>query len=139
LVVIAAPALLAFRLDSLVMADKSLVNLHHPAANAERREVAFPHRFPNPMAHEPRRLQRDPKRAVKLVRRHAFLAARDKEDRLQPDIQRNVRCLEDGADGDAERLAAVAALVDADAGALAKEFGAVPDHAALRAYRPVWP
>lgn len=58
----------------------------------------------------------------------------NEEDGLQPDVHRNVAVFENGADFDGERLAAVAALVDADPGGLAFQLCAVPDHAALGAH-----
>ena len=59
-----------------------------------------------------------PKRAVKLVAGDALLAAGQQIDGLQPQVQRDVALLEDGADLHAELLAAGVALVEADAGAL---------------------
>jgi len=139
LVMEATATLLPLGLDGVVMPDVCLVHFHHATIRAERGEVTIAHRFPDPVRHEPCRLQRDPKRAVKLVGANSLLAAGDEENGLQPDVQRNVRCLENRADGDSERLAAVSALVDADPCALALELRAIPDHTALRAYRPVRP
>src|SRR5207302_2665042 len=69
----------------------------------------------------------------------AFFAAAQKVHRLQPDMQRNVALLEDGADLDGKRLAAGVALVSAEPSALAFQRSALVDNAAMRANAPVRP
>ena len=95
LVVEAASALLAPGLDGLVVPDEGLVHFNHAAVSAEWRETTFPHRFPDSVRHKPRRLERNPERAVKLVGADAFLAARNKEDGLQPDVEGDVARFKD--------------------------------------------
>ena len=93
------------------------------------------------MAHEPRRLEGEPQGAVKLVAADALLAAGDQVEGLQPQAQRNVAVLEDGADGHAELLAAGVALVEAEAGALPCHLGDALHGAAMGAHgaiRPKW-
>src|SRR5262249_39802083 len=70
---------------------------------------------------------------VKLVAANALLRGAQKEHRLQPDMQRDMAGLEDSADLDGKGLAAVVALVDAYAGALARQLAAVIHSAAMRA------
>ena len=76
---------------------------------------------------------------MKLVAAHALFAAGDKENRLEPHVQLDMAGLENGADSHAERLAAVAALVNACASALALHLVAVPDNPALGADRALRP
>ena len=135
--VVSASTLHADWLDRFVVTDKGLINLNHAAPYTEQRECPFPHGLANTVAHEPCRLKRYPERAMKLVRADALLATRHQKDPLQPDIQLEVAGLENGADLDRERLAAVPALVDAKTGALALQFGGVPYHAAMGQTGPV--
>ena len=80
-----------------------------------------------------------PKGAVKLVANMPFLDDGQSAIALQPDVQRDVASLEDGAHGHAERLAALVALVEADAGALALHLGDALNAAAMRADRAFRP
>ena len=59
---------------------------------------------------------------MKLVARNALLAASDQVHRLKPQPHGNVRGFKDGADLDGEELAALVALVRANAGGLAAHF-----------------
>jgi hypothetical protein len=60
--------------------------------------------------------------------------------REYPFAQRDLAALHDGTNGDGERLAAVLALVDAGAGALALQLGdAIFHDATARAYRAIRP
>ena len=133
LVSVAPALLLVLRFNGLVVADESLVSLDGSAASAERGEVATAHRFADAMAHEPSGFQGHAQGTMQLVRADALLAGANQEDRLQPDMQLDVACLEDGADLDGERLAAGIALVGAYAGAFAFQLAAAIDHAAVRA------
>src|SRR6188474_1681969 len=110
----AAPTLHTIGLDVLVAANVRLVYFNHATAHAERNEVSFAHRFSDPVRHEPSRLESNPKRAVKLVRGNAFLAAGNEEDRLQPHTQGYVAGVKDRVHRYPERLAAGTALVDTD-------------------------
>ena len=58
---------------------------------------------------------------------------------LQPQTQRDVAGLENGADRHAEWLAALVALVDANPGGLALEFADAVNAATMWAHRPFWP
>ena len=58
------PFLHALGLDGFIVADKGFVHFHYPAASAEWREVAFPHCPPDPVRHEPRRLEGDTEHTV---------------------------------------------------------------------------
>src|SRR5258706_10875651 len=91
------------------------------------------------MAHEPCSLEGDAKSAVELVRADALLAAGDQIERLQPEMQRHVALLEDGADSDAELAPAGIALVEAKAGRLALELGDAVPSAAMSADGAVRP
>ena len=97
------------------------------------------HGFANAVAHEPRGLESDAKGAVELVRADALLAARHQVEGLQPEVQRNVALLEDGADGHPELAAAGIALVEAEAGGLALEPGDAMPGAAVWAHGAVRP
>ncbi len=134
-VVEATATLLTLRLDGLVMADIGFVGFHVAATLTELEEVELvaAHGFADAVRHEPRALEADPERAVKLVAAHALLAAGDQEDGLEPDVERDMAGFEDGPDSDPVRLAAVPALVDPKAGGLALELHAIPDHPALGA------
>lgn len=89
----------------------------------------------NAMAHKPRGLESHAEGAVKLVRTDALLAGRDQENRLQPEAQRDVAGLENGADLNGERLAALVALVSADPGALTFHLADANAAGAVRADR----
>jgi hypothetical protein len=109
------------------------------ALAAHQREIAAAHRFTDTMRHEPSGFQGHAKAAVKLVRADALLASGDEEDRLQPDVQRHMRTLEDGSLPHGELLAALVALVQPFAGRLAFHFGDALDTATMRASRAVRP
>ena len=71
---------------------------------------------------------------------HTFLAGRHKLRREHPFRQRDMRPLHDGADGHGKGLAAVLALVDAGACALALQLGyPVASDATARACRAIGP
>ena len=136
---VATPLLLAFRLHGLVVADESFVHLNRTAATAERSEIAITHCLSDAMPHEPSSLEGNAQGAVQLVGADPLLAGRDKEDRLQPDMQLDVARLEDGPNLDGERLAAGIALVGAYAGALALQLAAAINGPTVRAYATVGP
>src|SRR5688572_17308973 len=99
----------------LAPADVGLVSLYD-AAHAEQPAIVL-HRFPDAVRQEPSRLDGNAKHPAKLVRGNPFLAARHEVERLEPDIQLDMARFEDSPDLHGKRLAAVVALVDADAGA----------------------
>ena len=67
------------------------------------------------MAEKPCRFHRAIKGALKLARADALLAARNEADRLQPEMQREMRVLENRAVPHREGLAALVALTEAGA------------------------
>src|SRR5258705_10514720 len=91
------------------------------------------------MGNEPRGFESAAKGAVKLVAANALLAGRHQEDRLQPMAHGDVAGFEDGANLHGEGLAALVALVSANAGALAAHLGNALHAAAMRAYAPIRP
>src|SRR5205823_2448219 len=97
------------------------------AVAPELLQAAVLHRLADAMRHKPCGLESDAESAMQLVRADALFARRDQEDSLEPKPHRNVRCLEDGSDLHGEGLAALVALVDADAGGLALERAAAVD------------
>lgn len=91
------------------------------------------------MRHEPRRLESNAKHPVKLVRTDPLLGGAQQRNRLKPHPHGDMAVLEDGADLYGEGLAAVFALVGADAGGLALKLGdalAAMAARALGAMRP---
>src|SRR5579885_149466 len=138
LVFVAAPLLHPFWLLLPVVADEGFVHFDEAAAKAEHRATGA-HGFAHAMAHEPRGFQGDAQGAVKLIRANALLAGRDEEDRLQPQAQRDMAGLKDGADLDGKRFPAVVALVGADPGAFAGQLAYALGRAAMHAKRAVRP
>ena len=132
---------LAFVLAALfhVVADEGFIDFDSAAIGTERSELAIAHRFTNSMAHEPSRFKGDSKSAVQLIRADTFFAGRDQEDRLQPEPHRDVTRLKNGANFDGKRLAAVIALVHANAGAFASKFLVAFNTAAMWAYSATRP
>ena len=122
--------------EGLVALDELAFAAKRPAIVAES-EIG--HRFADTVREEPRGLQADAENAVQLVGTHAFLAGCHQVHRLQPDMQLDVAGLEYGADLDSERLAAGVALIDPDPGALALEWPAFVDDAAVRAWPTICP
>jgi hypothetical protein len=76
---------------------------------------------------------------VQLVAANALLARRDQEDRLQPDIHRDVTRFEDRSNLHRERLAAVVALVRTNPGGLAGHLPVALDATTVRADRAARP
>src|SRR6185437_1885393 len=135
----AAPAFLPERFLVVVAADEGLVHFDRAASPAERKLAALLHRLADAVRHEPRRLEGDPESAVELVGADAFLARRDQENRLEPQAHLDMGLLEDGPDLDGERLAAVVALVRANAGRFAAHLPVALGAATVRADRAFRP
>lgn len=76
---------------------------------------------------------------MKLVARNALLARRHEKHRLKPEMHRNMARLKDGPNLDGEGLAALVALVGADAGAPAAHLPDALETAAMRADRTFRP
>lgn len=135
-----SPAALGAGLLAFQLADESLVNLDRLARAAHGGEFGRAHRFANTVRHEPSGLVLDLQGAVQLMGRKALLARRVQVHRVEPEVQRNLAALKEGADRHAERLLALAALVHARTGALALQESRLVDHAAMwadRAIRPI--
>ena len=117
----------AERLVAGLAADVALIGLDNLMVAAERtgtlRSVNHDRRLAQTMEQEPRRLIAGADHPVQLMRRHARLARRHQASRQNPLGERDMRPLHHGPDRDGERLAAVLALVDAGAGALAGQLG----------------
>lgn len=139
LVGIAPALLLTFRLHALLLADEGFVGLDNAAIAAHRREIASAHCLADAMAHKPCGFQGHAQGAMQLVRADSLLAGRQQIDRLQPQAQRDMALLEDGADLDVELLPALVALVKADAGRLALHLGYTFLLTAMRADRTIRP
>lgn len=97
------------------------------------------HGFANAMAPEPSGLKGDAERAMKLVAADPFFRRANQEDSLQPDMQLDVAGLKYSADFDGERFAACIALIDANPSALALQWTALVEHAAMRTVAPARP
>jgi hypothetical protein len=134
------PVLAILALGCALLAPlQGLVNLDHATSTAHRREVARTHRFADAMAHEPSRLEGDAQHPVKLVGANSLLAGTQERNSLQPHPHGDMAVLEDGPDLHGEGLAAVLALVGANAGGLALQLGhalAPMAAGALRTMRP---
>src|SRR5580658_4164501 len=102
-----------------------LVSLNGLAARAHQPGTLTSHRQANTVPHKPRTLEGYPKGPVKLIGADTLLAGRYEEDCLQPEVQRDMAVLEDGADLHGKGLAAGVALPNAKAGALALKFPAL--------------
>ncbi len=123
-------------------ADESFVRLNKFALAAERPGVVnmeVHHRLAEAMRQEPCGLQGDAEHAAELVGAHTLLAGAKQVHCLQPDMQFNMAGLEDGADLDSKGLAAGVAFVHPDAGALAPQWPALVDNAAVRTWPAIGP
>jgi hypothetical protein len=125
-------------------ADVALVGLDNLMVAAERtgslRRLNHDRSLAETMKQEPRGLVAGADHPVQLMRRHAGLAGGHQASGQNPLGERDMRAFHNGADRDGKRLAAVLALVDAGARALAGQLGdAVAHHAATRAMRTVRP
>src|ERR1700676_4655158 len=120
--------------------DVGFVGLNEFAAAAHViRQLAFTHRFAQPMAHEPSRFQADTKRPMKLMAADPFLAAAHQECALEPDMQSNMALFKNRPDLDRKLLTAIVALPQPYAGGFASKAAAVIDPAAMRADRTLRP
>ena len=124
---------------ALDLADESFVYFYSPTTAAHERERAIAHGLADAMREEPRTLEGYPKGAVKLIARNSFFRRAKQVDRLQPQMQRNVRGLEDGFHAHGEGLPALVALVEANASALSLHLGDALNPAAMRTNRPFRP
>lgn len=123
----------------LLAADVGFVRFNKLADTTHWRRITVPHGFTDAMRHEPSGLESDAQGPMKLIGANALLAGRDQEDGLQPDMQLHMAGLEDGANLYGEGLAALIALVEAQAGALAFQLSAAIHDAAMRADAALWP
>src|SRR6185437_235208 len=107
------------RLTARLHAPKRLVGFDDLPLAAELGAVRRGHRFADTVHHEPRGLVGHVELAVHLVRAHGLFARRDEMEGQHPLVERDVRALEQGANRDAEVLAAGIALDQAGAVTLA--------------------
>lgn len=126
---------------SLVLAEIGFIGFDNAASAfaAEFLALIFSHGKANAMAHKPCSFESDAKNPVELVRADAFLARGNQVDRLQPQVKLNLAVLEDGPDSHGERLAALVALIDAKAGAIAIQLADALHSAAARARSTIRP
>src|SRR5262245_77229 len=117
------------------------VDLHDAAATTHWIKRARTHRLPNPVRHEPSRLEGDPHHAVQLVAGDALLGGAQQGNGLQPHPHRDMAVLENGPDLHGGGVAAVPALVETYPGGLALERGDAvePDLSTARAHGTVRP
>jgi hypothetical protein len=97
------------------------------------------HRLADAVRQEPRGLQGDAEDAVQLVAAHALFGRAKQVHCLQPNMQLHMAGLEDSAHLHGKGLAASVPLVDADPGAVALQWPAFVDDAAMRAWPTVGP
>jgi len=119
--------------------NEGFVNFNNATTSTERAKGVVAHCFPDAVRHEPSGSQRDAQGAVQLVAADALLAGTDQIDRLQPQVHGNVAGLKDCAYLDGEGLAALVALVSANAGGLAAHLADPLHAAAMRAHRAISP
>jgi hypothetical protein len=123
-------------------ANEGLISLDELAFAAERADAAHArigHCFTDAMRQKPCGLQGDTKDSAQLVGAHTFFGRAEQVHCLQPYVQLDMAGFEDGADLDGERLAAGIALIDADSGAIAFQWPALIDYAAMRTDTTVRP
>jgi len=137
--VVRRAAVLALARFAFFRAPVGFVRLDNLASAAKRSLGIGLHRSADSMRHEPRRFVGHAKGAVQLMAAHALLAAAQKVHGLQPDVERDMATLENGADCRGELLAAVLALPKADAVRLTREAVMPADYPAMRADRAVRP
>lgn len=91
------------------------------------------------MRHEPSGFERDAKDAPKLIGADTFFRRRHERNRLEPLVYRDMARLKNGPNLHGKGLAALVALVGANAGALAFELADTINSAAMRADRTIRP
>ena len=119
-------------------ADKSFIRFNGVASAAHRCKLARAEGFTNAMREEPCTLVLNAENAVKLMRTNALLRRAKKIDRLKHLMQREVGRLENRANLHRELLAAIGALVKANAG-FAQIIMLAAYRAAMRANRAFRP
>jgi hypothetical protein len=127
------------RWRTFLTAGKGFVDLDNLASTAHRIDADDPHGLTDTVRHEPSGFQGDAQSPVKLIAADPLLAGAQQVHGLQPKAHRNVAVLEYGADLHGEGLAALVALVNAYAGALALELANAVHAAAVRADRAFRP
>jgi len=118
---------------------KGPIDLYDLASTAHGLNTDDAHGLPKSMRHEPCGLESYPQSPVKLVARNALLGRAHEICGLKPIVHRHMASLKDGPDFYGKRLAALVALIDANAGALAAHFGNAIDRAAVRTNRTIRP
>src|ERR1700722_4573752 len=125
---------------AFLAANESLINLDNRARATHWREIASAQSLANAMAQKPRRLVRNAKDAMDLMRAHALLAGTHEIDRLQGLMQRNMSRLENRPNTHRKLLPAslLTALAKANAG-LTQVVMLGVDRTTMRANRRDWP
>ena len=125
--------------SAFLSADEGFVGLDDPTSAAHRLNADNAHGFADSVSHEPSGFESDAQGPVKLVAGDTLLAGAKKVHRLQPNIHRDVAILEYGPDLHSELLAALVALVEANAGRFTGHLADALETPAMRAngaFRP---
>jgi hypothetical protein len=132
----------AMRLLHRLAADVGHVRLDHLSLTAQRVRIDRRlHNFADAVGEEPSGFHAAIEGPLDLASRNAFLAAADKLDCLQPQMQREMAVLENAADSHGEGLTAGIAFAESGAAALAVQSANplaihVPAMGANRPFRP---
>jgi hypothetical protein len=98
-------------LNAFLASDKSLIDLDNLSAPAHWAKLAIAHCFANAVPKKPSGLHAARKHALDLVGRDALLTSAHKVDNLKPEMQRQVRGLENRPHAHGKRLSAFLAVV----------------------------
>src|SRR6202044_295930 len=107
---------------ALLVAKESFIDLNRSPVTAHWREIARSHGFPNAVSEEPRGFHAAFENALNLIGRDTFLAGAHQMNDLQPQMQRQVRRLEEGPHAHGKGLATFFAVVEAATGGFALHF-----------------
>jgi hypothetical protein len=121
------------------VANKGFVCFYGLANAAHRSHADNAHGFADAMRHEPRGFKSNTQHARKLIARNSFFGRAKQIHRLQPQMHGDVAVLENRSHLHSELLAALVALVEADAGRFAIHLADAIKPAAMRANRTVRP
>jgi hypothetical protein len=120
-------------LVGLFAADIGFVRLdNHVLATKQNFRLRVAEALADAMAHKPRSFVADAKHAMDLHRAHALFARHHQVSSGEPLVQRDMAALVQGADRDAELLAAGVALIDTRTMGFALQAGSLIDDAAVR-------
>jgi hypothetical protein len=127
--------------ETLFAADIGFVDFDDAASAAHGGKRTVAHSLSNSVAEKPSGFHAARKHSLDLIGRDTFLASAHKMDNLKPEMQRQMRRLEDSSLSHGEWLAAFPAIVKTFAGSFAGRLGNALGIAiaAVRASRPVRP